>query len=294
MYVQYIQVLNAQNRGASAVVVINNEKTYPFNMAGENPDITIPAVMVSVSDGEIIKQHIASTLATLSFDASKIEMLSSNFGINQQCNRVRSPKFLLKENSLISLWVNFGIEGISAGSEYYDRANVGLFNGSDYVTIFPDGGEKYNSYGEVEDVGLDSCPAPGVGGWRESSGPTFKKVAFSSPALNATSMFGQMVQLDIALATGLLSYGSFFSIQKIELTNVGILTADDRGSGMCTMPSAVPSHEPSPTTSMPSPFDNIRSGSEPPDPSNATSSKRMNKFIVFLAVAIVGVKTFLE
>mgnify|MGYP006145294139 CR=1 FL=1 len=99
-------------------------------MAGQNKDILIPSVMVSMSDGsDLRKQKVNTTLASLSFDETKTEMLSSFLGRETQCNRVRSPTFLLNDNSAISIWVSFGIKGITAGAELYDRANVGLFNG---------------------------------------------------------------------------------------------------------------------------------------------------------------------
>ena len=313
------KVLNAQLRGASAVVVTNNVNSNPFNMAGENPDINIPAVMVSASDGNSIKQIVNSTLASLAFNASKKEMISSFTGIAAQCNRVQSPPFLLRPDTTISIWVNFGIRGIITGGQLYDRANVGLFNGEDRVTIKPDGGEKYNSNQEVPS--LSTCPAPGDSGWRESNGATFKEVVFSAKSLQDAGMVGQMVQLDIALATGMVSYGSFISVQRVELQNVGIMV-EDKGSSMCPKPSAAPSvtpsqepsihhsqapsikkslepstkpswkptPQPSSVTTSSSPVDILRSGdvSESPVTSDGSPMQILNKFMFFL-VAGVGV-----
>ena len=310
------KVLNAQLRGASAVVVINNVNSNPFNMAGENPNINIPAVMVSTLDGNSIKQIMNSTLASLSFDASKKEMISSFTGIAAQCNRVQSPPFLLRPDTTLSMWVNFGIKGIITGGQLYDRANVGLFNGKDRVTIKPDGGEKYNS--KLEVPSLSSCPAPGDSGWRESNGATFKEVVFSANSLQDAGMVGQMVFLDIALATGMVSYGSFISVQRVELQNVGIMVEDKGSSSMCPKPSAAPSitptQEPSihhsqapsiekslePSTtpsweptlqpSSSSPIDILRSGdlSESPVTSDGSPMQILNKLMFFL-VAGVGV-----
>lgn len=315
------KVLNAQLRGASAVVVINNVNSNPFNMVGDNPNINIPAVMVSTSDGNNIKQIMNSTLASLAFDASKKEMISSFTGIAEQCNRVQSPPFLLRPDTTISLWVNFGIRGIITGGQLYDRANVGLFNGKDRVTIKPDGGEKYNSNLEVPLLpSLSTCPAPGDSGWRESNGATFKEVVFSSNSLKDAGMAG-LVQLDIALATGMLSYGSFISVQRVELQNVGIMV-EDKGSSMCPKPSAAPSitpsqepsihhsqapsiekslepstkpsweptPQPSSVTTSSSPIDILRAGdvSESPVTSDGSPMKILNKFMFFL-VAGVGV-----
>ncbi len=211
-------------------------------MGGNNDDIRIPSVMVSMLDGITIKQNIKSSLASLSFDATMDEAVSSFLGLPTQCNRVRSPSFLLRSDSSISIWVSFDIKGVTYGFQSYDRANIGLFNGKDRVTLTPDGGEKYNSNDKVETIG--TCPSPGDNGWRENSGPLFKEVVFSSKALQDANMIGQMVQLDIALATGLVSYGSFFSIQKITLDNIGVPVNDANADGICAMPSEAPSRMP--------------------------------------------------
>ena len=299
------------------MIVINNVDANPHNMAGKSNDIQIPSAMISVSDGGTIKQNIKTSLASLSFDATKIETLSSSLAQNTQCNRVRSPSFLLKDDSAISIWVSFGIKGITVGPELYDRANIGLFNGKDRVTITPDGGEKYNSNDKVST--LVSCPAPGDVGWREDTGPVFKEVVFSSKSLQDANMIGQMVQLDIALATGLLSYGSFFSIQKVEMENVGILAAEE-GDGLCAMPSEAPSripsispsHAPSRIPSMsPSREPSLESSTEPSsfpfgilrsdtiisdsviDSSVTSSSMQLNDTIAMVLLVIFGIFTLL-
>lgn len=45
------KVLQAQNAGAKGVIIINNVAGNPFGMGGGNPDIKIPAVMISQADG---------------------------------------------------------------------------------------------------------------------------------------------------------------------------------------------------------------------------------------------------
>lgn len=236
------QVENAQNSGATAVIIMAYPDEHPFNMvAGQNVNINIPAVMVGNTDGQRIRQSIGTALATLTFDAERKEILSSFLQIPGECNRVRSPSFVLKANSSISIWVNFGISGTS-DDFIFDRANVGLFSGGKRVTIIPDDGHKYNSVGEVsaEASVLEGCPAPGVIGWRKRTGSSFVEVIFSSEALQAAAdMIGEFVQLDIALATGLETHGSYFSIKQVELANVGIPMPDE--GNLCSMPSATPS-----------------------------------------------------
>ena len=47
------KVISAQNAGAIAVIVINNQGA-PIVMGGANPDITIPALMIGTEDGEAL------------------------------------------------------------------------------------------------------------------------------------------------------------------------------------------------------------------------------------------------
>ena len=55
-----IKVKNAQDQGATAVVVINNVDGNPFAMAGTDATITIPSVMISKADGATILSTLQS------------------------------------------------------------------------------------------------------------------------------------------------------------------------------------------------------------------------------------------
>lgn len=56
-----LKTQNAQNAGASAVVVVNNVPGAPATMGGVNPAIVIPAVQVSLADGTTIKAGLPAT-----------------------------------------------------------------------------------------------------------------------------------------------------------------------------------------------------------------------------------------
>ena len=118
-----------------------------------------------------------------------------------------------------------------------------------------------------------------------------------------------------------VSYGSFISVQRVELQNVGIMV-EDKGSSMCPKPSAAPSvtpsqepsihhsqapsikkslepstkpswkptPQPSSVTTSSSPVNILRSGdvSESPVTSDGSPMQILNKFMFFL-VAGVGV-----
>jgi PA domain/LVIVD repeat len=55
------KVGNAQAAGAVAVIVVNNVPGAPITMGGTDPTITIPAVMVSLADGGVIKAGLPAT-----------------------------------------------------------------------------------------------------------------------------------------------------------------------------------------------------------------------------------------
>ncbi len=56
-----VKVKNAQDAGASAVVVANNAPGAPITMGGADPSITIASVMVSQADGATIKAGLPAT-----------------------------------------------------------------------------------------------------------------------------------------------------------------------------------------------------------------------------------------
>ncbi|HOE62567.1 MAG TPA: S8 family serine peptidase [Candidatus Sumerlaeota bacterium] len=64
------KILNAQNAGAKAAIVVNNNDSEPITMGGSSEGITIPGVMISKADGALIKEHLSEGVSAL-LDASK-------------------------------------------------------------------------------------------------------------------------------------------------------------------------------------------------------------------------------
>ena len=52
------KVYNAQLAGAIGVIIVNNQAGLPFSMGGVNQDITIPAIMISQADGNLIREQL--------------------------------------------------------------------------------------------------------------------------------------------------------------------------------------------------------------------------------------------
>jgi hypothetical protein len=56
-----VKAANAQAAGAIAMIVVNNVAGDPMTMGGSDPAIVIPSVMVSLTDGSIIKVGLPAT-----------------------------------------------------------------------------------------------------------------------------------------------------------------------------------------------------------------------------------------
>lgn len=61
-----MKVLNAQNAGAIAVIVVNNEAGNDVNMSGAEAGITIPAVFINMTDGEALIAEMANSTVSVS------------------------------------------------------------------------------------------------------------------------------------------------------------------------------------------------------------------------------------
>ncbi len=76
------KVLNAQNAGAVAVIIVNNQPGDAIvNMSGEDPNITIPSISVSNNYGNALKAEIALGNVNVSFPGPSFE-ITDNCEIN--------------------------------------------------------------------------------------------------------------------------------------------------------------------------------------------------------------------
>jgi extracellular elastinolytic metalloproteinase len=64
-----VKVKNAQNYGAIAAIVINNVTGDPFGMGGSDNSIVIPAVMISLEDGNLLKAVLDTADVNVSLDS---------------------------------------------------------------------------------------------------------------------------------------------------------------------------------------------------------------------------------
>lgn len=82
-----LKALNAQNAGAIAVIVVNNANPAPAALgdAGQGPMITIPVVMLSQADGNILKAEMASSTVTACLTAPTVDV---TFTVNMSTQTV--------------------------------------------------------------------------------------------------------------------------------------------------------------------------------------------------------------
>lgn len=61
-----VKIKNAQSAGAIGVIVVNNVSGTPLTMTGNDTTITIPALMISLTDGNTLKSNLTGLNGTLS------------------------------------------------------------------------------------------------------------------------------------------------------------------------------------------------------------------------------------
>lgn len=153
-----IKVKNAQNAGATAVLVADNVEATPAGMAGTDPSITIPSVRIRLSDGNLIKSRLTPGPVNVTMRERPIE-------------RQDSYRWLMGEDStafggaIRDMWspTCHGDPGKVSDAEYYCAAddgggvhsNSGVPNHG--YALLVDGG-TYNGV-TVRGLGLDKSAA---------------------------------------------------------------------------------------------------------------------------------------
>ncbi len=114
------KILNAQEAGATAVVVVNNQDATPTIMGGDRAGIRIPGGMISKADGELLKAHIEESI-TIRLDAkATVERAEFVDTLHDSTSRgPGSPGSLLKPDisapgtEIVSVKAGSGTEGIA-------------------------------------------------------------------------------------------------------------------------------------------------------------------------------------
>ena len=113
------KVRNAQNSGAIAVVMINNVSGLPINQGGDDPNITIPTVMISNTDGDIITNELANGNVNITLSSAR-NGGSSNLLVSSGVQHVND--IVVRDNNGVS--------------EVYVAAADALYGGASPTTLF--------------------------------------------------------------------------------------------------------------------------------------------------------------
>jgi hypothetical protein len=117
---------NAQLAGAVAVVMVNNQSNPPFAMAGNDPNIIIPCLMVSNLDGDIIINQLQSNQpvqVTIGGGANTPQytwVLNEVNGNNATSN---NNPFIYSPSSNYSLEVSANLGGCTSSVSYFNTVN---------------------------------------------------------------------------------------------------------------------------------------------------------------------------
>lgn len=119
------KVKNAQDAGAIAAIVVNNVGGAPIDMGGTDATITIPAVMISLDDGEPIINAIQTGIVNGSINPATGSFTGTLVPGIQQINDIK-----IKDNNGVSEVY------VAAGDAFYGSANVTTFLGGTELGVF--------------------------------------------------------------------------------------------------------------------------------------------------------------
>lgn len=124
------KVLNAQNAGAIAVIMMNNVGGTPIPMGGSNASITIPSVMISEAHGDLIEQALG--LGTVS--GSLVPNTGDFTGLLvpgiQHVNDIK-----IRDNGGVSEVY------VAAGDSFYGQANTATYLGGPEFGLYKSSNE---------------------------------------------------------------------------------------------------------------------------------------------------------
>ena len=141
---------------------------------------------------------------------------------DNQCDQIRSPEVQLTATSTLSLFNNYNIEDFN--SQWWDRANVAVFDGSNREAKSPSSGRTYNASGAGA-----TCVTANQSGWAGAN-DSWGVSGWSAVALGAPSHVDAPVQLDIAYGTDPSVNGKGFWFDRVTLTDITIVKQDAQSS----------------------------------------------------------------
>jgi hypothetical protein len=216
--------------------------------------------------------------------------MKSSSGVNDACDRSRSPKVRLTSSSTLSLFNQFITESEvdpDAGLPFYDRGNVGIINEVGQTAIVtPSSGRAYNALNTY--TGCNNGP-----GWATSVAQpvnTWAQSSWSAAALGAANYAGQEVQIEVAYGTDALNAAEGFQFDQVRLTNV-LLKGPDQQSNDCNRPPNAVDDAAATTSSTPVTINVLANDTDPDgdtltvtsvsDPPNGTAVRNADNTVTY-------------
>jgi hypothetical protein len=154
--------------------------------------------------------------------------------LDGQCDVIRSPLMVADSTSTMSLFTNFDIEPMSAGT-WYDRGNIGFLDTDGARTLLtPDGGRLYNADSSGPGT-YGGCNEPEEG-WADSM-PTWASSSWSDAAFGQVAPAG-LAQLEVIYSTDPAANGDGFRFDQVTVTDVDLQVADAQ-TDACSPPTFI-------------------------------------------------------
>ena len=145
-----VKVKNAQDAGAIAVIVMNNVTDSPFSMGGNDPLITIPSVMISQAEGNMLENALLSGTVNITLNPSNGSFTGNMVPGIQHINRIK-----IRNNAGVSeLYV-------AAGDSFYGAAGTTTYLGGTTYGLYKsvNGGSNWSEISlPLTTEGKKHCP----------------------------------------------------------------------------------------------------------------------------------------
>jgi hypothetical protein len=121
-----VKVANAQAAGAIAVIIMNNVSGPPVGIGGTDPTITIPSIMISMTDGNLIEAALVSGTVNVTLNPSVTGAVSGNLVPGAQ----HINKIAIRNNAGVSEVF------IAVADSYYGDSNATTYMGANNYGVY--------------------------------------------------------------------------------------------------------------------------------------------------------------
>lgn len=226
-----VKAYNAQQAGAIAAVVINNQSGALANMGGgvQGPNVTIPVVMISDIDGATIVNEMANGPVTV-FIGNKAGYYEDDLGLTKA--QILRPRY----SSVPSMIATNGTEyDLNLGGTVYNYGSNDQTAVTLQAIITYNGAEIYNEISTAEDmVSGDSLvvtlPDFAPATWDEG----YYKLVYKTTADAFTDEydFDNEIESDFVISATDLSYAKIIDTTMLPNSSGGIRPVDGSGNAI--------------------------------------------------------------